>query len=52
MRPVNFDNGKNNIYLFNWSESSVASDLKMDRSILEKKSYFKILGVSFSSKLD
>ena len=52
MRLVDFDDGKNNIYLFNWSKSSVAIDVKMDGSILEEKSFFKILGVSFSSKLD
>ena len=52
MRLVDFDDGKNNIYLFNWSKSSVAIDVKMDGSILEEKSPFKILGVSFSSKLD
>ena len=52
MRLVDFDDGKNNIYLFNWSKSSVAINVKMDGSILEEKSSFKILGVSFSSKLD
>ena len=52
MRLVNFDDGKNNIYLFNWSKSSAAIDVKMDGSILEEKSSFKILGISFSSKLD
>ena len=52
MRLVNFDDGKNNIYLFNWSKSSVAIDVKMDGSILEDKSSSKILGVSFSFKLD
>ena len=49
MRLVNFDDGKKNIYLFNWSKSSVAIDVKMDGSVLEEKSSFKILGVSISS---
>ena len=52
MRLVNFDDGKKNIYLFNCSKSSVAIDVKMDGSVLEEKSSFKILRVSFSSKLD
>ena len=52
MRLVNFDDGKNNICQFNWSKNSVAIDMKMDESILEEKSSFKILRVSFSSKLD
>ena len=52
MRFVDFDDDKNNIYLFNWSKSSVAIDVKMNGSILEVKLSFKILGVSLSSKLD
>ena len=51
-RLVDFDDGKNNIYFFNWSKSSVAIDVKMDESILEEKSSSKILGVAFLSKLD
>ena len=31
---------------------TVAIDLKMDRSVLEEKSYFKMLGLTFRSKLD
>ena len=52
MRLVDFDDGKNNIYLFNWSKSSVAIEVKMGGPIFEEKLCFKILGVSFSSKLD
>ena len=51
-RLVDFDDGKNNIYFFNWSKNSVAFDVEMDGSILEEKSFFKILGVAFLSKLD
>ena len=39
---VSFDRSKNN--------GSI--DVKMDRSVLEEKSYFKVLGLSFSAKLD
>ena len=52
MRLVDFDDGKNSIYLFNWPKSSVAIDVNMDGSVLEEKSSFKILGVSSSCKLD
>ena len=49
---ADFDDGKNNIYSFDPSNNSGAIDVKMDGSVLEEKSSFKILGVSFSSKLD
>ena len=49
---VNFDNDKNKIYLFNWSKHSVVIAVKMDGFNLEEKKSFKILEVSFSSKLD
>ena len=52
MKLVNFDDGKNTIYFFNWSKSFSAIDVKMDGSVLKEKSSFKILGISFSSKLD
>ena len=49
---VYFYDGKNNIDLFDRSDNSGAIDVKMDGSVLEEKSSFKILRVSFSSKLD
>ena len=51
-RFVNFYDGKNNIDSFDRSNNSGVIDLKMDGSVLEEESSFKILGVSFSSKLD
>ena len=38
--------------LFDWSNNSGAIDVKMDWSVLEEKSSFKMLGLTFSSKLD
>ena len=46
MRLVDFDDGKNNIHLFNWSKSSVAIEVKMGGPIFEEKLCFEILGVS------
>ena len=37
---------------FDWSNNSDAIDMKMDRSVLEEKSSFKMLGLSFVSKLE
>ena len=37
---------------FDWSNNTGAIDAKMDGFILEKRSSFKMLGLSFSSKLD
>ena len=37
---------------FDWSTNNGATDLKMDGPFLEEKSSFKILGFTFSSKLD
>ena len=42
----------NQFVLFNWSNTTVATDVKMDESVLEEKSSFKMLGLSFLSKLD
>ena len=38
--------------LFDLFNNSGAIDVKMDGSVLEEKQYFKILGLTFSSKLD
>ena len=35
-----------------WSNNIGAIDVKMDGSVLEEKSSFKMLGLTFSSKLD
>ena len=50
---VDFNGGKTFFFLFFYqSKNSAAIDVNMGRSILEEKSSFKILGLSFSSKLD
>ena len=49
---VDFNAGKTQLVLFDQSNNTGAIDLKMDGSVLEEKSVFKMLGLSFSSKLD
>ena len=43
-RFVNFKAEKTQLVLFYWSNNTVAIDVKMDRSVLEEKSSFKVLG--------
>ena len=49
---VDFSAGKTQLVSFDRSYSTGAIDVKMDGSVLEEKSSFKILGLTFSSKLD
>ena len=50
---VDFNAGKTQLVLFDWSNNNGAIDVKMDGSIHEEKSSFlKILESTFSSKLD
>ena len=49
---VNFNAGKTQLVSFEQSNNTGAIDVKMDESVLEKKSSFNMLGLSFSSKLD
>ena len=49
---VDFNTGKTQLVLFNRSNNTDAIDVKMDRSVLEEKSYFKVLRLTFSFKLD
>ena len=49
---VDFDNEKYNTDSFDRLNNSGAVHVKMDGSVLNEKSSFKILGVSFSSKLN
>ena len=49
---VDFNGGKTQLVLFNWSNDTGAIDVKKDGSVLEEKSSFKMLGLTFSSKLD
>ena len=43
---------KNQLVSFVQSNNTGAIDVKMDRSVLEEKSSFKMLGLTLSSKLD
>ena len=43
---------KNQPVSFDWSNKTDSIDVKMDGSVLEEKSFFKMLGLTFSSKLD
>ena len=49
---VDLNAGKTQLVSFDWSNNTGAIDVKMDRSVLEEKSSFKMLGLTFSSKLD
>ena len=43
---VDFNDIKTHLVLFDWSNNSGAIDLKMDGSVVEEKSSFKMLGFS------
>ena len=47
-----FDNGKTQLVSFDRSHNTGAIDVKIDGSVLEQKSSFKMLELSFSSQLD
>ena len=49
---VNLNAGKSQLVLFDRSNNTAAIDVKMDGSVLEEKSSFKILELTFFSKLD
>ena len=49
---VDFNAGKTQLVSFDRSENTGAIDVKMDGSVLEDKTSFKMLGLTFSSKLD
>ena len=46
---VDFNAGKTQLVSFEWSNNTGAFDVKMVGSILEEKSSFKMLGLTFSS---
>ena len=48
---VDFNAGKTQLVSFDRSNNTGAIDMKMDGSVLEEKSSFKMLGLTFSSKL-
>ena len=49
---VDFNAGKTQLVSFDRSNNTGSIDVKMDGSVLEEKSSFKMLGLTFSSKLD
>ena len=49
---VDFNAGKIQLVSFDRSKNTGAIDVKMDGSVLENKTSFKMLGLTFSSKLD
>ena len=49
---VDCNAGKAQLVLFDSRNIAGASDVKMDGSVLEEKSSFKMLGLTFWSKLD
>ena len=49
---IDFNAGKTQLVLFDRSNNTGATDVKMNGSVLEEISSFKMLGLSFSSKVD
>ena len=49
---VDFNAGKTQLVSFDWSNNTGSIDVKIDGSFLEEKSPFKMLGLTFSTKLD
>ena len=51
-RLVDFNAGRTQLVLFDRSNNTGSIYVKMDGSVLEEKISFKMLGLTFSSKLD
>ena len=49
---VDFNAGKTQLVLFDRSKNTGATDVKMEGSVLEEKQSFKMMRLTFSSKLD
>ena len=49
---VDFNTGKTQLVSFDWSDNNGSVDVKMHGSVVEEKSSFKMMGLTFSSKLD
>ena len=47
---VHFNAGKTQLVFFDRSNNTGSIDVKVDRSVLEEKSSFKMLGLTFSCK--
>ena len=48
---ADFNTGKSQLVSFDWPNNFGSIYVKMDRFVLEEKSVFKMLGLTFSSKL-
>ena len=49
---IDFNAGKTQLVLFDQFNKTGTIDVKMDGSVLKEKSSFKMLGLTFSSKLN
>ena len=49
---VDFNAGKNQMVSFDWSNNNSSVEVKIDGFVPEEKSSFKMLGLTFFSKLD
>ena len=49
---MDFNAGKTQLVLFDRSKNTGATDVKMEGSVLEEKQSFKMMRLTFSSKLD
>ena len=49
---VDFNAGKTQLVFFDRSNNNGFIDVEMDGSVLDEKSFFKMLGLTLSSKLD
>ena len=49
---ADFKAGKNQLFWFDWSNNTGAIDVKWDASVLQVNSYFKMLGLTYFSKLE
>ena len=49
---LDFNMGNTHLVLFDWSKNTGAIDVEIDGSVLEENSSFKMLQLTFSSKLD
>ena len=49
---LDFNAGKTQPVLFDWSNNTSAIDVEVDGPAIEENSSFKMLGLTFSSKLD
>ena len=51
-KKIDFNAGKTQLVSFDWSNNTDPIDVKMDVSVLEEKLSFKMMKLTFSSKLD